>query len=195
MRCTRHRLVLCALDPFQLFHQVLLCWQTPGRVGYQDVHAARFRSRNRVEHDRRRVTAALRNHFDRVACAPDRELFARRCTKRIARCQQNRFSLIRKPLGELPDRRCLPCAVDAGHHQHEWARLREIDAAFGRSEYHGELVAQRAPDFVLGQQPVQLDTRLQGIDQMSCSRNANVGADQCQLELLQERVVDDTAGK
>ena len=87
MGCAGHRFVLRALDPFQFFHQVLLRRQASGGVGNQYVDPARLRGGHCIEHDRCRITAALRDHFDVISRTPDRELFACRGAKGVARRQ------------------------------------------------------------------------------------------------------------
>ena len=157
VRCTRHRLVLRALDAFQLFHQMLLRRQAAGSVGNQHVDAARLCGGHRIENHRGRIAAALRDDLDLIARAPDRELFARRSAERVAGRQQHRLALARNHLASLPIEVVLPAPLTPAHHHDKRPTPARSRSCLRPGQQPSELVTQCAPHFVLRLQPLQLD--------------------------------------
>jgi hypothetical protein len=162
-----------------------------GRVGEHDVDAARRCGRDRVERDGRRIAAGLRDHRDVVAARPDFELLARRRAERVAGGEQHRMALRLQPFRELADRRRFARAVHSCDHDHVrpliadrkglLERLQEVDE--GRAK-------QRARVRIAARAPV---ARLQVLDQERRGGDADVGAEQRALELLECLVVERAA--
>ena len=118
--------------------------QAACRVGQHHVDAPAFRCTDGVEDNGGGIAARLLDHVDVVPLAPRRKLLARRRAKRIAGGEQNRQIPLLQPFGQLADRCRLARAVDAGEHDHEWARGADFDGRrFQRPHEIGECAAQQ----------------------------------------------------
>jgi hypothetical protein len=140
VRCAFHGFALRASNAGKFFHEVGLRRQASGRIGNDNIGAASAARRDGVENNSGRISAALRDHVNLVAFAPDGQLFARGGAEGVGSGKQHCLILSGKPLCDFPDRSGFACTIDAGHHDHQ--RL-------GRIQIHGFLRRkQDAFDFI-----------------------------------------------
>jgi len=86
--------------------------QPAGRIDERHINRARFRRRNAVERDCRRIgPVTLTNNIRSNAIRPDLQLVDRRCAKCIAGDQQRLPPALRQPLRHLGNGRCFTDSV------------------------------------------------------------------------------------
>ncbi len=173
-----------------LFHQVQLGGQAPGRVGEHDVDAARARGLDGVENHCRGVALFLAYHDDVVALAPDLQLLACGGAEGVARRQQHRQALRLIEFGEFADGGGLACAVHAREHEDERFVRRDVERRLKRHEHVDQRVLECGLQLRCVGEALAPDFFLQDVEQMLGGVDADIGGDKDGLQLLVQFGVD-----
>ena len=166
--------------------------QAAGRVGDQHVDAARLGRAHGIEHHCAGVGAARLLHDLRAAAfGPDVQLLGGGGAEGVARGQHHLAAFTREPLCQLADAGGLARAVHAHDHDDERTSVPVDDQGPGAGlEDRDQLLAQCAHQrLAIGQfAPRHAGPKL--LEDLLRGGNADVGADQPCLELIQQFGVD-----
>ena len=174
----------------QLLHQLLLVLQAPGGVDNQRVDPGVGGLLDRVEHDRRRITAFGPAHeVDPDAPCPGGELPDRGSPEGVARCQQHAVIVFLEQMRELGDGGGLARAVDPDHEDHlrageggDFERFRH------RAQDRGDFLGDRLFQLARGDFEPEALVRKPRADAGGGGR-AEVGEDQRVLDLIEGLVI------
>ncbi len=183
----------------EFVHQVRLRVQPTGGVGHHEVDVTGGGPLDPVEDHRTRVAAlGAADDLGARPFGPCGELFGGGGTERVAGGEQHRAPVGDLLVGELADRRGLADAVDADEHPHVRAARLAVDERerpVGGLEPRGHLGLQRVEQLLRLGDLLRRDTCAKPVDQLLRHADADVGAEQGLLEIVERLVVDRPAAE